>query len=58
MTTPVVREQVNAPECPSCGHPMRRESNGVRTPPMPAVFWFCTDKNCGAGMRNRIYSGG
>ena len=58
MTTPVVREQVNAATCPSCGNPMRREYDGVRTPPMPAVFWFCIDADCADGKSNQIYSGG
>lgn len=44
--------------CPTCGEPMRREIDGVRLPPMPGVFWFCPNKDCPDGKRNRIYSGG
>jgi hypothetical protein len=37
---------------------MRREFDGVRNPPMPGVFWFCTNTECEDGGRNRLYSGG
>ena len=37
---------------------MRREFDGVRNPPMPGVFWFCTNADCEDGKRNRLYSGG
>ena len=58
MTTPVAREQVGDLRCPTCGEPMRREFDGVRNPPMPGVFWFCTNADCEDGKRNRLYSGG
>ena len=58
MTTPVVREKVEELACPTCGKPMRREFDGVRNPPMPGVFWFCTNFECEDGKRNKIYSGG
>ena len=58
MTTPVVREDVEKTKCPVCGQPMRRESDGVRNPPMPGTFWFCTNIDCEDGKRNRVYSGG
>ena len=44
--------------CPKCGSEMRRELNGVRLPPMPGAFWFCTNLDCEDGKRNRVYSGG
>ena len=44
--------------CPKCGHDMRREHDGVRVPPMPKVFWFCTNSDCEDGRNNRLYSGG
>ena len=37
---------------------MRREFDGVRNPPMPGVFWFCTELDCEDGRRNRVFSGG
>ena len=58
MTTPVVREDVEKATCPTCGEPMRREFDWVRNPPMPGVFWFCTNADCADGKGNRIYSGG
>ena len=58
MATPVAREKTEDTTCPKCGQPMRREFDGVRNPPMPGVFWFCTNAECGDGGRNRIYSGG
>ena len=58
MTTPVVREEPGDLSCPACGGNMRREFDGVRNPPMPKVFWFCTKPECGDGKRNRLYSGG
>ena len=44
--------------CPSCGHPMRKERNGVRVPPTPGVFWFCADLDCEDGLQNRVFHGG
>jgi len=44
--------------CPTCGEPMRREKDGVRLPPMPGIFWFCRNRECPDGTRNRVYSGG
>ncbi len=44
--------------CSVCGTPMRRESNGLRRPPMPEVFWFCTNPQCEDGKRNKLYYGG
>lgn len=58
MTTPNARENVEKPLCPICGTPLRREFDGVRNPPMPGVFWFCTNGDCEDGRRNKIYSGG
>ena len=58
MTTPVVREDVAQATCPTCGRAMRREINGIRTPPMPGLFWFCTNLDCKDGKQNHIYSGG
>ena len=58
MTTPVVNETVGEVACSRCGAPMRREFDGVRTPPMPGVFWFCINSECEDGKRNKIYSGG
>ena len=47
-----------ASACPKCGLSMRREHDGVRVPPMPKVFWFCTNSDCKDGRNNRLYSGG
>ncbi len=58
MTTPVSREDAPELACPACGQPMRREFDGVRNPPMPGVFWFCTELDCDDGKRNRVFSGG
>ena len=58
MTTPVVRENTPDVVCPTCTQSMRREFDGVRNPPMPAIFWFCTNTVCEDGKRNRIHSGG
>ena len=58
MTTPVERENVSKTPCPTCGEPMRREFDGVRNPPMPGIFWFCTNSDCKDGGNNRLYSGG
>lgn len=58
MTTPVVQEKIDNVRCPTCGEAMRREFDGVRTPPMPGIFWFCINPNCDDGKRNKIYSGG
>ena len=58
MTEPVAREQVEAAVCPICESPMRREFDGVRNPPLPGIFWFCTNLECEDGRRNRLYSGG
>ena len=55
MAAPEARKSVM---CPKCGAPMRRERDGVREPPMPHVFWFCTNVDCEDGKRNQIYSGG
>ena len=44
--------------CPTCGQAMRREIDGVRVPPMPQVFWFCTNPNCKDGERNALFRGG
>ena len=44
--------------CPTCKQPMRREMDGVRTPPMPTIFWFCTNKECKDGERNKLFRGG
>ena len=44
--------------CPTCGETMRREIDGTRVPPMPHVFWFCTNSECADGQRNRLYRGG
>jgi hypothetical protein len=44
--------------CPTCREAMRREVDGVRVPPMPGVFWFCTNASCEDGKRNRVYRGG
>ena len=55
MTTP------NTPRpsiCPACGEPMRRELDGMRVPPMPQVFWFCTNAHCEDGRRNKLFRGG
>jgi len=37
---------------------MRREFDGVRVPPMPGIFWFCTNAACEEGKGNKLYSGG
>ena len=37
---------------------MRREFDGVRNPPEPGVFWFCTNLECEDGKRNPLFSGG
>jgi len=58
MTTPVARESVEQAPCPNCGKPMRREFDGVRNPPAPGVFWFCTNLECEDGKRNPLFSGG
>ena len=58
MTTPVARESVEQVPCPKCGEPMRREFDGVRNPPAPGVFWFCTNLDCEDGKRNPLFSGG
>jgi hypothetical protein len=55
MTMPV---GPNIVKCPVCGDTMRRETDGVRLPPMPRVFWFCINRDCKDGGGNRIYSGG
>ncbi len=55
MTSPETPKRVS---CPACGESMRRELDGVRVPPMPQVFWFCTNSNCEDGKRNRLYRGG
>ena len=46
------------PVCPICGQPMRRELDGARVPPMPHVFWFCTNSNCADGEKNKLFRGG
>ena len=58
MTTPVTTEHEDRVSCPRCEAPMRREYDGMRSPPMPEVFWFCTNAECVDGVRNRIFSGG
>ncbi|MCH7653291.1 MAG: hypothetical protein IIB14_06395 [Chloroflexi bacterium] len=58
MTTPVERQDTPTAACPSCGNPMRREFDGVRVPPMPTIFWFCTNAACEEGKGNKLYSGG
>ena len=58
MTTPVARESVEQVPCPKCGERMRREFDGVRNPPAPGVFWFCTNLDCEDGKRNPLFSGG
>ena len=58
MTVPVVRQNVTKIACPTCQKRMRREFDGVRNPPMPGVFWFCTNQECEDGKRNRVFSGG
>ena len=55
MSVSESRDQAN---CPTCGEPMRRERDGVRSPPMPQVFWFCINARCEDGKQNQIYSGG
>ncbi len=45
-------------QCPRCGQPMRRETDGIRRPPMPGVFWFCVNQACQDGRGNKVYSGG
>lgn len=37
---------------------MRKEYDGIRQPPMPSVFWFCTNSACADGERNRLFQGG
>ena len=54
----MAREPTEKTPCPTCGEPMRREMDGVRAPPLPGVFWFCTNRDCEDGRKNRIYSGG
>ncbi len=44
--------------CPVCSQPMRREKDGVREPPMPNVFWFCRNRDCRDGKRNKVFNGG
>ena len=44
--------------CPACGSPMRKEYDGVRQPPMPRVFWFCTNARCPEGKDNLLFQGG
>ena len=44
--------------CPTCRQPKRIEMDGVRTPPMPTIFWFCTNKECIDGERNKLFRGG
>ncbi len=44
--------------CPICGKSMRREVDGVRVPPMPTVFWFCTNVDCPEGAKNKLFRGG
>ena len=51
------RREIQAP-CPLCERPMRRERDGLRVPPMPTVFWFCSNVDCEDGRNNRLYSGG
>ena len=58
MTTPAEREPVPEVPCPVCKQNMRREFDGVRQPPMPSVFWFCTNAQCDDGKRNHLYQGG
>ena len=58
MTIPVVREEIAKVNCPTCGEPMRREFDGIRNPPLPGIFWFCTNLDCQDGKGNRTYSGG
>lgn len=55
MSTPAQSQR--AP-CPKCGESMRQEKDGVRLPPMPHVFWLCTNSRCEDGKKNRVYSGG
>ena len=55
MTTPDPPKQA---ACPTCTQPMRRERDGVRLPPLPNLFWFCTNVDCEDGKKNRVYSGG
>ena len=58
MATPDESDSVETPSCPICGQSMRREIDGVRNPPMPGVFWFCTNVDCEDGKKNPLYSGG
>ena len=58
MTTESNTNTVPASVCYKCGQEMRREHDGVRVPPMPKVFWFCTNVDCEDGKGNRLYSGG
>ncbi len=55
MTTP---ERPERAACPACGEGMRRELDGLRVPPMPQVFWFCTNSSCPDGSRNKLFRGG
>ena len=52
------RQGLPRPACPACGQPMTREIDGLRSPPMPEVFWFCTNGRCEDGKQNKIYYGG
>ena len=58
MTVPVHREWLEPVQCPICEEPLRREFDGVRNPPAPGVFWFCTNADCTDGARHKIFSGG
>ncbi len=58
MTTPAERDNTPPASCPVCGEAMRKEYDGVRQPPMPSAFWFCTNKTCADGVRNRLFQGG
>ncbi len=58
MTTASDSNMETMSVCPKCGQDMRREHDGVRVPPMPKVFWFCTNVDCDDGRNNRLYSGG
>ena len=55
MTTPNKRDHAM---CPACGEAMRRELDGLRVPPMPQVFWFCTNSDCKDGENNKLFRGG
>ena len=58
MTTESNTNTVPTSVCPKCSREMRREHDGLRVPPMPHVFWFCTNSDCDDGRNNRLYSGG